>query len=83
MARIEGAARVTELGNKTVSLSVNLGDLKCSVDCQYVSNQAFTEVELMEWWRATFVGGHQLLSKVEVKEKLEEKQSWPITIKHR
>ncbi|EFJ05963.1 hypothetical protein SELMODRAFT_431151 [Selaginella moellendorffii] len=43
MARIRGAIRKLGGDDKNMSVSVDLGDMECTVDSQYVSNHSFTE----------------------------------------
>ncbi|ERN01409.1 uncharacterized protein LOC18429491 isoform X1 [Amborella trichopoda] len=59
-----------------ISVSVNLGGFKCLINCPFISNQDFTEDELMAWWDATVRSNEKLPTEEELNLKLQEKMRW-------
>ncbi|XP_024532081.1 uncharacterized protein LOC112346736 [Selaginella moellendorffii] len=76
MARIRGAIRKLGGDDKNMSVSVDLGDMECTVDSQYVSNHSFTEAELVEWWRGRWKAGKRLIPEAELQAKLAQHHNW-------
>ncbi|XP_024521363.1 uncharacterized protein LOC112342937 [Selaginella moellendorffii] len=76
MARIRGAIRKLGGDDKNMSVSVDLGDMECTVDSQYVSNHSFTEAELVEWWRGRWKAGKRLIPEAELQAKLAQRHNW-------
>uniref|UniRef100_A0A7N0UUL0 Plus3 domain-containing protein n=1 Tax=Kalanchoe fedtschenkoi TaxID=63787 RepID=A0A7N0UUL0_KALFE len=54
-------------------LPVNIGNTKCLVGSQSISNQDFLEDELMAWWSATIRNGSKLPTQEELSSKLLER----------
>ncbi|KAH9570956.1 hypothetical protein CY35_02G068100 [Sphagnum magellanicum] len=79
MARIKGAVKKSAVG-QTMVISVDLGASECNVDGQYVSNQAFKEVELAEWWREAWMKGKTVGLESEIHLMLSERQRWPVSL---
>jgi hypothetical protein len=65
---------------QTMVISVDLGATEYNVNGQYVSNQAFTEMELAEWWRGARMKGKAVEMESELQLKLSERQMWPVTL---
>jgi hypothetical protein len=76
---LTGAVKKSAVGQAMV-ISVDLGVSECNVDAQYVSNQAFTEVELTEWWRGAWIKGKTVDLESDIQLKLCERQKWPVTL---
>jgi len=79
MARIKGAVKKSAVG-QTMVISVDLGASEFNVDGQYVSNQAFKEVELAEWWREAWMKGKTVGLESEIHLMLSERQRWPVSL---
>ncbi|KAG9452569.1 hypothetical protein H6P81_005473 [Aristolochia fimbriata] len=56
------------------SIYVDVGGFKCLIDSRYISNQDFTEDELLAWWRASLQGDGKLPSEKDLNMKLVEKR---------
>ncbi|KAJ7571509.1 hypothetical protein O6H91_01G165100 [Diphasiastrum complanatum] len=50
MGRIKGAVTKNLIGKRKIAVSVDLGDIECIVDGKFISNQCFTQLELVNWW---------------------------------
>ncbi|EFJ05961.1 hypothetical protein SELMODRAFT_431149 [Selaginella moellendorffii] len=73
---LSGAIRKLGGDDKNMSVSVDLGDMECTVDSQYVSNHSFTEAELVEWWRERWKAGKRLIPEAELQAKLAQRHNW-------
>ncbi|KAA8527712.1 hypothetical protein F0562_035419 [Nyssa sinensis] len=76
VACITGAQREKPPQYSKYSISVNVGDIKCLVKSQYVSNHDFLEDELMAWWCTTLRSGGKIPSEDDLKLKVEERKSF-------
>ncbi|XP_077239120.1 zinc knuckle (CCHC-type) family protein isoform X2 [Tasmannia lanceolata] len=76
VACISGLPQDKSCGTSEISISVDIGGLKCLVGCRYVSNHDFIEEELMAWWCATLKGDGKLPSEEDLNMKLEEKTKY-------
>jgi hypothetical protein len=65
---------------QTMVISVDLGATEYNVNGQYVSNQAFTEMELAEWWREAWMKGKTVGLESEIHLMLSERQRWPVSL---
>ncbi|KAF8394324.1 hypothetical protein HHK36_020532 [Tetracentron sinense] len=74
VACVNGALSEISSGSSKTPLSVNIGGVKCSVECKYVSNHDFVEEELNAWWCALSRGGGKLPSEEDLKMKLDERK---------
>lgn len=64
------AKRRIENGGVELELAVEFGGKEYAVDWQYVSNQAFEDSEIHNWWRMEEARGISFLSEAEYKTKL-------------
>ncbi|KAK1395292.1 Zinc knuckle family protein [Heracleum sosnowskyi] len=75
VACINELHREVMLRSSEKSIYVSVGDIRCSVESQYISNHNFSEDELMTWWHTITKNGeipalNDLRTKFEEKHKL-------------
>ncbi|XXG67152.1 hypothetical protein AAC387_Pa06g0561 [Persea americana] len=76
VACISEASRESSSGKCKLPISVDIGGLRCAVDCRYVSNHDFSEDELRAWWCANLKGAAKLPRIEELHMKLAEKEKY-------
>ncbi|XP_061974478.1 uncharacterized protein LOC133696324 isoform X2 [Populus nigra] len=72
VACITGVESESSTQKSKNSIAVNVGGIKYLVESQCISNQDFTEDELMAWWRATLKGGGNIPSEEDLRLKAKE-----------
>ncbi|KAK8495767.1 hypothetical protein V6N12_024996 [Hibiscus sabdariffa] len=60
--------------NSKISVSVNVGGIKCFVESQYISNHDFLEDELMAWLHSTARSGGKIPSEEQLAMKVKERR---------
>lgn len=73
VACINELHREVMLRSSERSIFVSVGDIRCSVESQYISNHNFSEDELMTWWNAILKNG-EIPALNDLRTKFEEKQ---------
>lgn len=72
VACINELHREVMLRSSEKSIFVSVGDIRCCVESQYISNHNFSEDELMTWWHTISKNG-EIPSLDELRSKFEEK----------